>query len=537
MHKLTRLTRVVLSGTLVATAGWAASAAAAETVVAQDSFTRTVADGWAQAESGGSWSSSGHPGALSVSSGKGRMALSPGWTVGAALANAVAGDTDFTVDLSADQAPTGGGHYFTVIGRGTEVAGYRAQLKTQSDGSAVLSLRRTVADATTVLSSAKITRFTVAAGTPMRLRMAVAGSSSVTVRAKVWEVGKSEPTDWDVTSTDSAGLPSSGPLALQGYVSSSAQDDVTFTFDNVDVTSTAAQTVISTTGKPDAANTGVPTGTVLKVLSKTNKPYSGDTIYSDGSVLVINTPNAVYDGWQFDMFVEVRAPGVKFTNSLFRGTTTTANRGLLLIRPDTFSVGQPSATVTDSTFIPRSPNNLIDGVRGSNFTLRRVEITKTVDGVFINGTTSRTDPNAGNVTIENSWIHDLPHYDDNSHSDGTHNDGVQIIGGHNIRISGSRIDGTIYNAGMMITNGRNNVYDVSIVDNWLAGGACTINVSDKDAGKITGLTMSRNQFTRGTTRNADCAMIVTDATRAVATATANTWHNGSTPAPTMSNGG
>lgn len=290
-------------------------------------------------------------------------------------------------------------------------------------------------------------------------------------------------------------------------------------------------------GVPGAANTGVPDGTPLRVLSSTNKPYPGD--YISGLKFIVTTPGAVYDAWRFDYLVEVRVPGVTFRRSLFRGVTAEhGTAALLTVRNDTVSAGRPSAVVEDSSFIPSIPRSTVDGVRGSNITLRRVEITDTVDGVHIYGTTSRNDPYAGNVTIESSWIHDLPHYQDGSHSDGTHNDGVQIIGGRNIRIVGNRIDGTMHNAGIMITQGRNDVSDVTIANNRVAGGSCTVNVNDKNTSyPISGLTMTDNVFTRGSTRNTDCAMIVTNNTRAIATATNNTWHDDTTPPPYMRNGG
>ncbi len=290
-----------------------------------------------------------------------------------------------------------------------------------------------------------------------------------------------------------------------------------------------------TVGKPTGSTTGTPSNVPLRVLNSSNRPYAADVI--SGSRFIVNTRNAVYDGWQFNHLVEVRAPGVRFTRSHFRGVANNpADSALLAVRPERSSQGQPSAVVEDSTLIPAAPNNNIDGVRGSNFTLRRVEISKTVDGVHIHGTTARDDAAAGNVAIEQSWIHDLPHYDDSSHSDGTHNDGVQIIGGKNIRITGNRIDGIIHNAGVMITKERNDVSNVAITGNWAAGGACTINVYDKNASAIAGLSLTGNTFTRGTTRNADCAMIVTDATRALTKAADNSWEDNSGPVPVKSGG-
>jgi hypothetical protein len=290
-------------------------------------------------------------------------------------------------------------------------------------------------------------------------------------------------------------------------------------------------------GRPDAGNTGVPDGVVLRELAVEGSPYPGD--YVSGDRFVITTANAVYDRWGFDFLVEVRAPGVRFTRSWFRGVRSNpGSSALLYVRPETYPVGQPSAVVEDATLIPAFPNNTIDGVRGSNVTLRRVEITGTVDGVHVHGTTSRTDPNAGNVTVDASWIHDLPHYDDGSHSDGSHNDGVQVIGGKNVKIVGSRLDGQMYNAAVMVTAGRNDVSDVAVTGSWLAGGGCTVNVYDGDVPEaIQGLALVNNVYARGTTRHADCAMIVSTRTKAITTASGNSWHDSSTPTPTVRTGG
>ncbi len=252
----------------------------------------------------------------------------------------------------------------------------------------------------------------------------------------------------------------------------------------------------------------------------------------------MNTVNAVYENYQFDHLVEVRAPGVSFINCSFRGTDPNpADSSLLYVRPETFPGGQPSAQVVDSTFIPRAPNNHIDGVRGSNFSLRRVEISRTVDGVHVHGTPDRLDPNAGNVTIAESWIHDLIHYNDTSHSDGTHNDGIQIVGGRNVTVTGTRIDGSIYTSALMIAKDRNEISDVILTGNWLAGGSVTINVADKAYEPISRLRINDNVFTRGSTAITDFAMLVGSRTRAISTATGNTWHDKTTPPPYMRNGG
>ena len=267
-------------------------------------------------------------------------------------------------------------------------------------------------------------------------------------------------------------------------------------------------------GMPTASTTGVPDGTTLKPLDPNKLPYSADQYFTSSQMLVINTPNAVYDAYKFDCFVEVRAPGVRISRSLIRGQAVSYQRPMLAVSPGTYAAGQPSAVIEDSTVDPAVRSSFINGVQGSNFTLRRVEITGVVDGVHIHGTSTRTDPNAGNVTVQGSWIHDLPHYPYNggangvTTADGSHNDGVQFVGGHNVTITGTRIDGAIHNAGIMMAKDRNDIYTINISNNWLGGGAVTINVADKGYTPVQGLVMNNNVFFRGTTRHVDFAMFV-----------------------------
>ena len=451
----------------------------------------------------------------------------------------VAASTDISADVSLDKVPTGGGFYISVIGRGTARDGYRVTARIQTQGSATLSLNRVVGGVSTKLSSQVVNGLTTTPGSWLRIRLAVTGSAPTTTSAKIWNVGSAEPGSWQTTAADTkSDLPGSGGIGLVSYLSSSATTGaVTFQYDNV--TAKTSMAAPPPSGMPTAGTTGVPDGTTLKTLDPNKLPYSADQYFTSSQMLVINTPNAVYDAYKFDCFVEVRAPGVRISRSLIRGQAVSYQRPMLAVSPSTYAAGQPSAVIEDSTVDPAVRSSFINGVQGSNFTLRRVEVTGVVDGVHIHGTSTRTDPNAGNVTVQASWIHDLPHYpyDGGANgvttADGSHNDGVQFVGGHNVSITGTRIDGTISNAGIMMAKDRNDIYTINISNNWLGGGAVTINVADKGYTPVQGLVMNNNVFFRGTTRHVDFAMLVSPGTRAIAIATGNTWHDGSSPEPYM----
>lgn len=530
-----RLASLASTGTLVVSVGVAGVATAADTgSYVLDSFSRSVSAGWGAAETGGSWSNQGASGSSSVSSGVGLMTVGRGTSVSAVAPSASASSVDVVVDVVVDRAATGSGQYVSLIGRGNAATGYRATARIQSDASVVLSLRRTVNGSEAILASRTVSGLSAPAGTVLRLRMAVVGSSPASLAAKAWKAGSTEPQSWYLTATDAnTSVPASGPVGLFSYVSGSATNaPVGFAFDNLKASSpTSSSTTTSTSpSKPGAGNTGFPDGTSFKVLSAANKPYSADGFSSDGSVYTIKTPNAVYDGWRLDSFVEVRAPGVRFTRSLFRGASTSVDRGLLLVAPEPSPAGQPSAVIEDSSFIPRSPSWHVDGIRGSNFAARRVEVTGTVDGLHIHGTSSRTDPNAGNVVLEASWIHDLTYYPgDPSHSDGSHNDAVQIVGGRNIRIQGNTFSGSIYNAALQVTQDRNTVANLTYTGNWPDGGACSVNIAHRPYAAIQGLSVTSNKFGRNSKYR--CPMIMNKETAQIANVSGNVWEDGKTPLP------
>lgn len=228
-------------------------------------------------------------------------------------------------------------------------------------------------------------------------------------------------------------------------------------------------------GKPGAENTGVPAGTRLT--------------RRNGN-LVITTPYARYHNLDIRGFVHVKAPGVTISRSIIRGGVAARDTGLV-------NVTSPGSSLylVDSTLAPAHPSIHIDGIRGSNFALRRNEITGTVDGLHIHGQPGRR-ASGGNVTVIGNWIHDFRHYArDPNHSDGSHNDGIQIVGGKNITIARNTLTGA-RNAAIMIDQGYNDVSQVSITKNLADGGSCTFNIDDNPRPRMSGITLTGNLLGR-----------------------------------------
>ncbi|MGW6131958.1 hypothetical protein ACWFNE_18200 [Cellulomonas sp. NPDC055163] len=229
----------------------------------------------------------------------------------------------------------------------------------------------------------------------------------------------------------------------------------------------------------NAASTGVPAGTALKVVT-------GD--------LVVTTPGAVVDAVDVRGFIKVKAPNVTIKRSIVRGRPLTGSFALI-----TNDTGAYPFTLEDSELIPSEASPWINGIIGHNFTVRRTEIANVIDSVHITGS---------NVTLENSWLHGNLFYaqDPNQKGGPSHADSIQIQGGSNFTFRGNTIDGA-YSSAMQTTQDRAAVSNVTVTGNKIDGGGCSINIAiGSTYGPIKGFTASNNVF--GTAqRHAKCAIV------------------------------
>jgi hypothetical protein len=209
-------------------------------------------------------------------------------------------------------------------------------------------------------------------------------------------------------------------------------------------------------GFPDSSNTGVPEGASMTVVN-------GD--------LSINTSGAVIDGQDIRGCVTVNASNVTIKNTriacsgssvLWSGST-----GLTVQDSEVACTGGPGTTA----------------VTPQNYTLTRVEVTGCENSTWADR----------NVTIKDSFIHDLIHYDPIRDP---HTDGVQLpSGAANVTVQHSTVYGQYANnddfGNSAITMGGS-MSNISVVDNELAGGGYTLRCND--AGGTSGMTITGNRF-------------------------------------------
>jgi PKD repeat protein len=213
------------------------NAAPAAGTLAQDGFGRTVASGWGTADLGGSWTISGNASNLSVAGGVGKITVPGGSTRIATLGSVSSTDTDLTTTVSVDALPSAGSSLNDAIGRKIGNSLYGAEVAIRSNGSVLLVLKQS----STTLKSATIAGLNYTPGTKLAVRIQTTGTSPTTIRAKVWIAGQSEPSAWQLSTTDStAALQAAGAVGVSSYLSSTATGSVTSSFDDLTVTTSAA---------------------------------------------------------------------------------------------------------------------------------------------------------------------------------------------------------------------------------------------------------------------------------------------------------
>jgi hypothetical protein len=121
-----------------------------------------------------------------------------------------------------------------VVARSVAGDGYRATVGYMADGSVKIRLVRASGGTRVTLASAVIPQLRLATGAVTRVRFEVRGVGPVSLRAKLWTVGDSEPADWQVVALDTApAAPATGSIAITGTLSQRTSEPATLVVDNL----------------------------------------------------------------------------------------------------------------------------------------------------------------------------------------------------------------------------------------------------------------------------------------------------------------
>ena len=214
----------------------------------------------------------------------------------------------------------------------------------------------------------------------------------------------------------------------------------------------------STSGFPDASNTGVSAGVVLK---------------QSGSI-VINTPGAVISGLDIKGTVTINAPNVTLINcKITGGGSSTVKVG----------TGVTGVTVQNCTIDNQSSGG--QGITGAGKFIAN-NISNAADGIGVDG---------DNTVIQDNYIHDM------KGSSGSHFDGIQADGGYkNLSI----VHNTIINentqtSAIMLDNYWGPIDTVKIDGNLLIGGGYTVYINEMQGqgGPVTNVQYTNNHVGGG----------------------------------------
>jgi phage replication-related protein YjqB (UPF0714/DUF867 family) len=134
-----------------------------------------------------------------------------------ALLPAPAADVDMTASIATSVLAAGGSHFPALVARAADVNNcYLARVEFSTTQQVIVSVRKRVGGTETLIS-ATTTALTHAANARFRVRLQVSGTA---LRARAWLDGTTEPTTWDVDTTDTA-LTAAGQIGMRGILSSS----------------------------------------------------------------------------------------------------------------------------------------------------------------------------------------------------------------------------------------------------------------------------------------------------------------------------
>ncbi len=214
----------------------AVTVTAASSVLAADTFTRTVVNGLGTAETGGAWTLSGAATNFAVGGGVATLKMpTTGLGVTGYLNGVSSTGSDTVLTAASDKVVTGNGAYVWVVGRKLAAGEYRGRVRLLSTGGVAVQVSKYVSGTETVIGSeTTVSGLTYTAGTALKIRLQVEGSGTSTLRLKVWRADGTEPAAWQKTGTDTtAGLQSAGAVGLATYLSGSATNaPVSITFDD-----------------------------------------------------------------------------------------------------------------------------------------------------------------------------------------------------------------------------------------------------------------------------------------------------------------
>jgi hypothetical protein len=208
---------------------------------ASDTFSRTVVDGWGNADLGGSYTLTGTAANFDVNESAGTIQVpAAGNSRSVKLQNVIAQDLDFTFRVKSDKLAAGSNQSVFFITRSVSTnTEYWCQIRIATNNTVYLRAVRLVNGTQTVIGTeTAVSGLPYGANTYIRMHGQVVGTNPTTIRLKAWADGQAEPTNWQFTVTDSEpSLQAGGAIGFRTFLASGVTNaPVVFTFDDMLVT-------------------------------------------------------------------------------------------------------------------------------------------------------------------------------------------------------------------------------------------------------------------------------------------------------------
>jgi parallel beta-helix repeat protein len=248
--------------------------------VARDLMNTKVADGWGDAEIGGSYSYVGksdqHKDGWS-----GAMKLPAAGTARSATLNSVSvRDVDVMGQIVLPTLPTKGAGIYTGLHlRASAHSYYQAQVRISPAGSMQLSILRIngSTDTQQTIASKPIGTRIIHAGTTVSIEAQITGANPVSIRARAWVTGTTMPA-WKIQSTDNSDsrITTAGSVGAWSYVSKSSSGQSVH-FNNIDAFALKQVPTETDTPEPSTTPSSTPSATPTASPSPTPTPTPSTT--------------------------------------------------------------------------------------------------------------------------------------------------------------------------------------------------------------------------------------------------------------------
>lgn len=214
--------------------------------LAMDDFTRSIATGWGNTNSGESWIIGSNPIPFSVNGNIGSIEVVPGAFSRKAIINTNSLHTEMAGKISWDSTVSSGYAFGGLLVRVNETRNnyYFASIR-DINGFVNIVLYRVIANSSSVIANVN-TPLTYYPGTQYYLRFIATGVDPTTLRVKVWPSAQTEPSSWTlIENDDHPEIQSAGATGIRAGIGGAAITSTFVNFDDLSVSNLTDNEVLS----------------------------------------------------------------------------------------------------------------------------------------------------------------------------------------------------------------------------------------------------------------------------------------------------